>query len=197
MELPIDGKRLVLRDLLLTDLETTAHWLHPSHEWHRFNGPYYPPTPANEIPAMMEKWAKRITEAAYPIPRVRLGIALQETDEIIGMVTRYWISQETNWTAIGISIWNADNWNNGYGYEALGLWCDYLFAVEKKFVRLDARTWSGNTGMMKLAEKLSFTQEAVFRMARIVNGKYYDGLGYGILRDEWQTKYPSGFAASL
>ena len=84
--------------------------------------------------------------------------------------------------------------NKGYGYEALGLWCQYLFDSEPKFIRLDARTWSGNHGMMKLAEKLGFQQEAVFRKARIVGGEYYDGLGYGILREEWQTRYPKGFS---
>ena len=113
------------------------------------------------------------------------------------MVTRYWISQETNWSAVGIVIYDPNNWGKGYGYEALGLWCDYLFATEPRFVRLDCRTWSGNEGMMKLATKLGFQQEAVFRKARIVDGEYYDGMGYGILREEWEAKYPQGFEASL
>jgi RimJ/RimL family protein N-acetyltransferase len=60
-------------------------------------------------------------------------------------------------------------------------------------VRLDLRTWSGNHGMMRLAEKLGYQQEARFRQARIVEGRYYDGLGYGILRAEWETQHPKGF----
>ena len=64
-------------------------------------------------------------------------------------------------------------------------------------VRLDLRTWSGNTGMMRLAEKLGYKLEAVFRKARIVEGTYYDGLGYGVLREEWRTLYPHGFVAAL
>lgn len=36
---------------------------------------------------------------------------------------------------------------------------------------LDLRTWSGNHGMMRLAEKLGFLQEACFRKARIVRGE--------------------------
>jgi len=51
--------------------------------------------------------------------------------------------------------------------------------------------------MMKVGEKLGFTKEAVFRMARIVEGEYYDGLGYGILRTEWKERYPEGFSAAL
>jgi RimJ/RimL family protein N-acetyltransferase len=190
--LHITGQRLNLRDLHFKDLAPAQYWMNPSHEWHKFNGPYYPPTPVDEIPDMMSTWAKHIARNAYPTPRLRLAI-IDKSDSIIGTVTRYWISEETNWTAIGIAIWNDEHWGKGYGYEALGLWCDYLFAHEPKFVRLDIRTWSGNHGMIRLAEKLGFQQEAVFRKARIVNDVYYDGLGYGVLREEWQAKYPQGF----
>src|SRR5690606_15425534 len=110
----------------------------------------------------------------------------------LGMVTRYWISEETNWSAVGLVIYDPKHWGQGLGYEALGLWCAYLFETNPDFVRLDLRTWSGNVGMMKLAEKLGFLREAVFRKARIVNGDYYDGLGYGILREEWDERYPDG-----
>ena len=65
------------------------------------------------------------------------------------------------------------------------IWCQYLFTNFTEIVRLDLRTWSGNVGMMKLAEKLGFILEARFRKARIVNGKFYDSIGYGILRTEW------------
>jgi putative hydrolase of HD superfamily len=51
--------------------------------------------------------------------------------------------------------------------------------------------------MMRLAGKLGFLEEARHRKARIVNGRYYDSMGYGILREEWETRYPDGFAAHL
>jgi putative hydrolase of HD superfamily len=51
--------------------------------------------------------------------------------------------------------------------------------------------------MMRLAEKLGFLQEACYRQARIVEGKYYDSVGYGILRTEWNLTYPGGFEAAL
>lgn len=193
----ITGHRLKLRDIQLKDIETAQYWLHPEREWHKLDGPYYPPAPAEKIPDMMKMWEKRITANNFPDPRSRVAIASENDDEIMGMVSRYWISEETNWTAIGISIWNPDHWGQGYGYEALGLWCEYLFEAFPQFVRLDARTWSGNTGMMKLAEKLGFTREATFRKARIVDDEYYDGLGYGILRDEWSARYSGDFVASL
>jgi len=90
-------------------------------------------------------------------------------------------------------IFDENYWSKGLGFEAMGLWSQYLFDEIPEIVRLDMRTWSGNIGMMRLAEKLGFTLEARFRDARIVKGKYYDSIGYGILRKEWNTLYPKGF----
>ncbi len=123
-------------------------------------------------------------------------IANRQSDKIIGSVSRYWISQETNWSAVGIVIFDSASWGKGIGYEALGLWSDYLFTQFPDWVRLDLRTWSGNQGMIRLALKLGYSEEARFRKARLVDGAYFDGLGFGILRDEWQAQFSGGFAAS-
>ena len=192
----ITGERLSIRDLKLSDLETLSDCMHPEQDWHKTNGPYYPRSTEKEIAATTKKWEQTIITKNLPALRQRLVVVDSSQDTILGLVSRYWISEETNWIAIGISIYDPKNWGKGYGYEALGLWCQYLFDNEPKFVRLDFRTWSGNIGMMKVAKKLGFISEAVFRMARIVEGEYYDGLGYGVLRSEWEERYPKGFSAS-
>jgi len=69
----------------------------------------------------------------------------------------------------------------------LELWIDYLFRECKEIVRLDLRTWSGNKRMIHLSRKLGFKEEARFRKARIVDGNYYDSIGMGLLREEWQN----------
>lgn len=191
------GKRVVLRDWTLKDLDVYAHWLAPGHEWQRLDGPYYPTPGADEIPAMIERFRTRIEAAEWQTPRARLVIAQADDDRMIGVVSRYWISEETNWCAVGIVIYDLALWRQGIGYEALGLWSDYLFREAPEWMRLDLRTWSGNQGMMRLALKLGYREEARFRMARIVEGRYYDGMGYGVLREEWEQRYPDGFAATL
>ncbi|MBN2500897.1 MAG: GNAT family N-acetyltransferase [Anaerolineales bacterium] len=193
----LTGKRLILRDPQLRDLEAFAYWFQPGRAWQKTDGPYYPSATAEEVAAVIAQWEQAITAQDWPELRQRLVIADAQADTVMGTISRYWISQETNWAAIGIGIYNPEDWGKGYGYEALGLWCQYLFDQEPKFVRLDLRTWSGNIGMMKLAEKLGFKKEAVFRMARIVEGEYYDGLGYGVLRSEWEAYYPKGFFTAL
>lgn len=193
----IKGQKINLRDWRLADLEPYAYWQRPEHRWQELDGPYYPPPELAEIPNIVNRLREKIEAANWPQPRQQLIIANSETDTLTGIVTWYWTSEETNWLSVGISIYDPAHWGKGIGYEALGLWSEHLLAAMPQLARLDLRTWSGNTGMMKLAEKLGYCEEARFRKARIVKGKYYDGMGYGILREEWQTLYPHGFAAHL
>lgn len=192
----ITGSKICLRDIEHSDLESYRHWQQPGHQWQTLDGPYYPKPTAADVEKQIEAIAKRITAAEWPEVRSRLFIAERETDTLLGMVSRYWISQETNWAAVGIVIYDPAYWGQGIGYEALGLWTDYLLTAFPDWVRLDLRTWSGNLGMIGLARKLGYREEARFRKARIVEGVYYDGLGFGILREEWQAQFADGFAAT-
>lgn len=189
----LEGKRVRLRDWSLDDLDIYAHWLQPGHRWQELDGPYYGKPATDEIPAIIEKIRTRIIENNFTVPRERLIIAERAQNRMIGQVSCYWISEETHWLAAGIVIYDPSLWGKGCGFEALGLWTDYLFSSRSHIVRLDLQTWSGNAGMMGLATKLGYQLEGCFRNARIVAGEYYDSLGYGILREEWQAQYPQGF----
>ena len=193
----ISGKQIILRDWEEADLKAYAKWLQPGHEWKKLDGPYYPGPTQDEIPEIIENQQNAIEFADWPSPRHQLIIATPHNNLMVGQVSWYWISEETHWPALGIVIYDPQNWRKGIGYEALGLWSDYLLQAQASFARLDLRTWSGNAGMMRLAQKLGYREEARFRKARIVDGQYYDGMGYGVLREEWAARYPNGFAASL
>ena len=196
-DLPIIGRRTRLRDMTLEDLPRWEHWMMPGHRWHELDGPYYPKPSIDDVVNMVASAREKIEAADWPEPRRRLIVADAESDRLGGQVSWYWESQETTWLSVGIVLFDPDMWGRGLGYEALGLWCEYLLDAMPDLARLDLRTWSGNHGMVALAHKLGFLEEARFRKARIVDGEYYDGLGYGVLREEWIERYPSGFAASL
>jgi RimJ/RimL family protein N-acetyltransferase len=181
------SEKIILRDWIIEDLPTYHHWMRPGHSWQELDGPYYQ-SKEDQSEAIIKDLTSKIQHADFPAPRMRLVIADKNTNQLIGTVSSYWESIETNWLCIGISIYDPNHWGKGIGFAAMTLWIDYLFNTRPEIVRLDFRTWSGNTGMMKLALKLGFSQEACFRQARIVKGQYYDGLGYGILRNEWKTK---------
>lgn len=192
----IQTPRLVLRDWQLDDLDNYAYWLQPGHQWATLDAPYYPGPDLSQIPTVVEKLRQQITANNWPTPRQRLAIADRSSDQLLGQVSWYWQSQETDWLSVGIVIYDPADWGKGLGAEALGHWSDYLLQQMPALRRLDLRTWSGNKGMMRLAEKLGYQLEACFRQARWVNGQPYDGLGYGVLRSEWHGRYPNGFHVS-
>ncbi len=115
------GGRIDLRDWRAADLDRWAAWMAPGHRWKSLDGPYYAlPTP-DEIEAMVERRRVAIAEETWPTPRVSLVIADKETDDLIGLVTWYWESEETAWPGVGIVIFDPAHWRGGRGYEALGL----------------------------------------------------------------------------
>lgn len=193
----INGRKICIRDWMIEDLDPYEYWRQPGHKWQDFDGPYYPKLNKEQVSEQVNKLKDRVIKSDFSTPRKRLVIADLESNKLIGQVSWYWQGKETNWISIGIGIFDSDYWNKGIGYEALGLWSEYLFNNILEIVRLDIRTWSGNIGMMALAEKLGYMKEACFRKARIVNGEYYDSVGYGILREEWNERYLEGFAKSL
>ncbi|MGD8394113.1 MAG: GNAT family protein [Candidatus Eiseniibacteriota bacterium] len=193
----IHGPHIMLRDWRLADLESLRYWLSPEREWHRWDGPYYPRPNAREIARRLRAKRELIVSGLFPTPRRSLAIAERTGDRLLGQVIWYWQSQETDWLSAGIAVFDPRERGRGAGYAALGLWCDYLWQAMPSIVRLDLRTWSGNGRMIRLAEKLGFREEARFRKARIVEGTHHDGLGFGVLREEWEGRYPGGFAAHL
>jgi putative hydrolase of HD superfamily len=176
---------VTLRDWRLADLEVYAHWMAPGHRWQDFDGPYFPKPTPEEQAQELERRRAAILAGTWPEPRRRMVVADAATDEMLGTVSWYWIGKETDWLALGILIFDPDRWSRGLGAAALRQWCDYLWSAMPRLVRLDLQTWSGNPGMMRLAEKLGFKLEARYRKARVVDGRYYDALGYGVLREEW------------
>ena len=184
----IPGARIDLRDF--TDAHTSDYleYQNPRHRWHEFDAPYY--SKLGNQPEKMAELHENIQSQKLRNPRSRMAIVDRKTEKLIGSVNSYWESIETQWLSLGIGIYDESFWGQKIGTEALTLWTQYQFQARPELVRLDLRTWSGNTGMIQLARKLGFKEEARFRKARMVRGKYFDSLGFGILREEWNALYP-------
>ena len=203
MTLVLQGGTVIVRDWRYEDLVPYEEWLQPGHRWQEMDGPHESALTPVEIDEKIARISTVIESGEPPTPRRRLVIALAEADQppdataMIGTVSAYW-EQQASWSInLGICLFDPNTWGQGIGYIALGLWTQYLFDELPPIVRLGLRTWSGNVGMVRLAQKLGFQEEMRLRQARMVNGEYFDGLGYGILRTEWVARYPQGFKASL
>ncbi|WP_299892088.1 GNAT family protein [uncultured Lacinutrix sp.] len=172
-----------LRNLNLNDLEIYKYWKLPFHKYHSLNGPYFKKDSKETIEKQIEVLKSDFTSGKNTLENK--NIISNKQNDIIGEVSWYWKSQETNWMEIGIVIFDEKFWNKGIGYLALKLWIEKIFNEKKDIIRLGITTWSGNYGMIKLAKKLGMKKEAEYRKARIIDGTYYDSISYGILKEEW------------
>lgn len=174
-----------LRKIKICDLEKYEYWKSPEHSYHLLNGPYYKKDNVSKIKDQIELLRNDLRSGKNVLDNKRLIV--DEFDEIIGEVSWYWKSEETNWLEIGIVIFDDNFWGKGIGYIALKYWIHEVFTEKTEIIRIGLTTWSGNIGMINLAKKLGMQEEARYRLARIVNGEYFDSVSYGMLRTEWES----------
>ncbi len=175
--------KIILRSLELNDLDEYLRLNHPDQLFHQFNGPYFKKNSLAELETWVNKVREKL-ERGVVNPFVKM-IANAYTNKILGEVSFYWRSKETNWMEIGVVIFDEQYWGKGIGKQALSLWITEQFDKRPELVRIGWTTWSGNTAMVKLSKSLGFKQEACYRKARIVEGAYHDSVSYGLLREEW------------
>ncbi len=191
-----ESRSVRLRHWRLEDLPEYRDWLRPHQEWHEWDGPYFPVISAENADAYVERlaevvktqggiaWARDGDAPDRSLPVTLAVVADTATDALVGVVSWHWESRETEWARMGISIYDPGLRGSGRGAEALALWTTYLFGASN-WRRLDFGTWSGNTAMVRVGEKLGFTLEGRFRDARVVRGQVFDSVVFGVLRDEW------------
>jgi len=87
---------------------------------------------------------------------------------------------------LGILIGEKDYWGKGYGADALRVMIDYCFNT-LNMERVELSTYEYNTRAQKCYHKVGFVDEGIQRKAKYHEGKYYDILMMGLLRDEWNS----------
>ncbi len=144
-------------------------------EWKKWDAPYFPHK-AMSYEGFKLKAANWIdTDDIWTIT---------VNGEISGTVSYYFEDTQNNWLEMGIALHEAKNWSKGLGTRALRLWMAHIFN-QLPVVRVGLTTWSGNKRMIRVAEKLGMQMEGRIRKVRYYNGKYYDSIRMGILREEW------------
>ena len=115
-----------------------------------------------------------------------LGVALADSNLIIGKVTLFQLSEQNRRAEIGYVL-DRRHWGKGYMTEALGWLLDYAFD-ELKLHRLEADTDPDNLPSLALLEKFGFAQEGLFRDRWWVHGKWHDSVMLGLLEEDYRKK---------
>ncbi len=183
-----ESRGIRVRMLQPGDVAQLQQWWMPDQDWHRWDGPYFPKMTRAEVVDAMSRLADQIADgslnAARPVRRAAI-VRAEAPGSVIGSVSWHWESEASDWRRIGLTVYDPDTRGQGVGTEALRVWTDHLFATTG-IVRLDYSTWSGNSRMIAVGQRLGYTEEARFRDAREVRGERYDSVVMGVLRREWE-----------
>ncbi len=180
----IKGGDIILRDMLETDIEDYVRWFTTETKWADTDAPWEPLESDEETERI--SWCKYY-ESVKELPDevIRWKFEVEWNGRHIGWVSSYPIDENCEWVdevkegqkiyhAIGIDICESDVWGKGIGTKALRAFIAYCFV--NGWQEIFTQTWSGNTGMLKCAEKLGFKECRRNVNTREVNGQKYDGL---------------------
>jgi [ribosomal protein S5]-alanine N-acetyltransferase len=171
----IIGQAIYLRPVDTADAPAIVTWFNDP-EVTRTLRRYRPLTLAEE-PAFIERMAKSETDFV-------LGIALRENDQFIGMTGLHNLDARHRSITFGIAIGEKAAWGKGYGTEATRLMVRFAFqTLNMNRVGLDV--YSFNERAQHCYEKAGFSVEGRQRQSHFAEGRYWDTIIMGLLREEW------------
>lgn len=56
------GRLIVLRDWREEDISVYVGWQSPEHHWHELDGPYYPKSTPDDLPAIEARLRERLSQ---------------------------------------------------------------------------------------------------------------------------------------
>lgn len=110
-----------------------------------------------------------------------------EHDRLIGEVGLDVVRNGHGDTFVGISIGEREYWGKGYGTDAMRLILRYAF-TELNLHRVSLNVFEYNPRAMRSYEKAGFKYEGRVRGALQRDGRRWDMIFMGILREEWEAQ---------
>lgn len=116
---------------------------------------------------------------------MKWGVALRESDELIGTVTLINFDFTNHRAEIGYALARAF-WGHGYIQEALHAVLEYAFE-DLSLHRIEADVDPRNAASIRTLERLGFQKEGYLRQRWHVGGEIQDALFFGLLRPDWEA----------
>ncbi len=178
----ITGKQVVLRGLEREDLKLMHKWLNDEEvmEWARSK-------PDNT--ASMESVEKDFEQDVKgENPHRRTFIVIEKrTGKPVGWAMIRWWRPFSTTADLGLVIAEKHLRGKGLGTEATRLLVDLAFN-QHNMHKAELFTRADNKAAVRAVTKCGFKTEGRHREEIYFNGKYYDGISFGLLRDEYDTR---------
>jgi RimJ/RimL family protein N-acetyltransferase len=175
----IRSERIYLRPAERSDLPIFVRWFADAEttQWLALRAPF--------SHAMEEGWFTRTLEAQGK-SQYHFVICLVGHGRPIGAADLRDLDLENGSAAFGISIGEKDEWNKGYGTEALDAICDFGFG-QLRLERIWLDVYVPNARARRSYEKAGFRVEGTLRRSHFADGEYHDVVRMALLREEWLT----------
>jgi RimJ/RimL family protein N-acetyltransferase len=127
------------------------------------------------------------------------GIHDRATGQLVGFTTFSALDPDNGSVLFHITIGERDAWGRGLGTEATELMLEHAFE-HLGLHRVGLSVFDFNQRAMRAYEKAGFRAEGRSREAILRDGRYFDEVQMGILRDEWlelrqRRQQPTALAA--
>jgi RimJ/RimL family protein N-acetyltransferase len=170
------GEKIYLRPLEKEDARVLAPW---------FNDQEVTRTLLIYRPVSLVFEESFIEKANQNEAELVLGIAVKVTDKLIGGTGFHHIDFQNRRASFGIAIGDKAEWGKGYGTEATRLMVNHAFAT-LNLNRVWLNVYEFNRRGIRAYERVGFKQEGILRQDCFREGRYWDSIIMGILREEWQ-----------
>ena len=114
-------------------------------------------------------------------------IRARENDRFIGMAALEYVDWTSGNTYLRLGIGEPEFRRKGYGSQALRMLLQYAFH-ELNLFRVTAVVPAYNDGALRLFHKFGFVEEVRRRKALHRDGGFWDIVGLGLLKAEWQDQ---------
>jgi ribosomal-protein-alanine N-acetyltransferase len=174
---PIKTKRLILRELRMTDWKGVHEYASDPEVVH------YLPFGPNKAPETKKHVKQTIIEIRKKDRTVyQIAITLKKTGAFIGSCRISIKDTKYGWGSIGY-ILNRNYWNKGYMTEAVNALLDFGFR-KLHLHRITAICRPQNLASRRVMEKAGMRKEAHFKKHIFYKGRWHDSLSFAILEDE-------------
>ena len=164
------------------DPEIESKWTHDSDFMRMYEIEPVRPMSVAMVKKAYEKLEKEIEEEKNMF---YFAIRAREDDRLIGKALVYRIEWANGNGFIRLGIGAKDDQRKGYGSQTLRMLLRFVFA-ELNMFRISAAVPEYNEGAITLFKKFGFVEEVRRRQALDRDGRRWDMLIFGLLKDEWQ-----------
>jgi RimJ/RimL family protein N-acetyltransferase len=173
----IEGKKVRIRALQKSDIAEIMKWI---------NDPEVKSNLLMRYPVSQYQEERWIETALGTDNQRNKTFALETKDRVyLGGIGLHKIDWENRNAEVGIVIGKKDYWNKGYGTDAMMAILDFAFN-QMNLHRVYLRVFEFNQRGIRSYEKCGFKKEGILRQDRYRQGRYYDTIIMGILKDEFQ-----------